>query len=77
MALTPDPAVYHRLNLLWGVRPLLMPNDAQNFEELVALAERALLQKGLAAPGDTILVLGGIPPRTPLGTNFIKIHAVR
>ena len=75
-AITPDTAVYHRLNLLWGVRPLLVTDEARDFDGLVAVAERTLIQKGLAAPGDTILVLGGIPPRTPLGTNFIKIHTI-
>jgi pyruvate kinase len=77
VALTQDAAVYHRLNLVWGVQPLLVEEAARDFESLVALAERTLLQKGLAAAGDTILVLGGVPPRTPLGTNFIKLHEVK
>jgi len=77
VAITPDEKVFHTLNLLWGIRPLLMPASADSFEDLTRLAEDALLAKGLAAPGDTVLLLGGLPARTPKGTNFIKIHKVR
>ncbi len=76
VALTTDLRVYHTMNLVWGLRPLLIHNDAETFEDLVGLAEATLRQRQLVNSGDMILVLGGIPARHPRGTNFIKIHKV-
>jgi pyruvate kinase len=77
VALTPQARVYHALNLLWGVRPLLTGRDVTMFEELTNLAETALLRKGLALPGDRILIVAGLPMGRTGGTNLVKIHTVR
>jgi pyruvate kinase len=76
IALTADPLVYHRLNLFWGVRPVLAPGEVETFEQLIGLAESTLLSRGLAEPGDTVLIVGGIPSRQPRGSNFIKVHQI-
>ena len=76
VAFTPDPKVYHRLNLIWGVRPILLDCQVESFEEMVKQAQNLLMQRGLATPGDTILIMGGIPTQTPRGTNFLKIHRI-
>jgi len=75
-AVTTQPRVYHALNLVWGLRPLLIDRHADTFEDLTALAEATLRERQLIAPGDTILILGGIPARQPKGTNFIKLHTI-
>ena len=77
IALTTDPGVYHSLNLLWGIRPVLVSGQPATFEGLVELAETTLRQRQLAMSGDKILVLGGLPAGQPRGTNFLKIHTVR
>lgn len=76
VALTPDPKVYHRLNLVWGVKPILIDEEVDSFEALVTQAETQLCQRQLAQAGDRILILGGIPTRIPQGTNFIKLHVI-
>ena len=76
LAVTGDDHVYHAMNLVWGLRPLLVPDRAETFDELVQLAERILKTRGLAAPGDPVLILGGVPTRKARGTNFIKLHNV-
>jgi pyruvate kinase len=76
VALTGEPQVYHALNLVWGIRPLLVPETPETAEGLVALAASTLRQRGLVAAGDKILVLGGIPAGVPGGTNFVKLHTV-
>ena len=76
VAFTPDPKVYHRLNLIWGVRPILLDCQVESFEEMIKQAQNLLMQRGLATPGDTILIMGGIPTQTPRGTNFLKIHRI-
>ncbi|UZQ53013.1 pyruvate kinase [Trichothermofontia sichuanensis B231] len=76
VALTPDPKVYHRLNLVWGVKPILIDEEVDSFEALVTQAETQLCQRQLAQAGDRILILGGIPTGIPQGTNFIKLHVI-
>jgi pyruvate kinase len=77
IALTCDTNVYHILNLIWGIHPFLVPDMPDSFEALVGMSEATLKQRGLAATGDKLLVLGGIPARQRLGTNFAKIHTVQ
>jgi pyruvate kinase len=77
VALTTEPRVYHALNLVWGIRPLLVQETTETFEDLVAFAASTLKHRDLAAIGDKVLVLGGIPVGEPQGTNFIHVHTVR
>ncbi|MEI7897130.1 MAG: pyruvate kinase [bacterium] len=76
-AFTTHLNVYHGLNLLWGIRPILVDNHPETFEEMVAMSENSLLQRNLANHGDKIILLGGIPAHESGGTNFIKIHTIR
>jgi pyruvate kinase len=76
VAFTPDRDVYHRLNLVWGVKPILINESATTFEEMTKLAEAFLLGRRMASPGDQILVMGGIPSNQPQGTNFMKIQTI-
>ncbi len=76
VAFTPNINVYHRLNLVWGVKPVYLEKEGTTFEELVATAETYLLEKQLAESGDQILIMGGIPTQKPQGTNFLKIHTL-
>jgi len=76
LALTPDPKTFHALNLLWGVKPLLIDRTATTFEDLLALTERVLREKHLAAPGERVLIVAGIPMGRQGGTNLVKIHTL-
>ncbi len=76
VAFTPDRRVYHRLNLIWGVKPILIDSQVESFEKLVEQAQTHLLKRKLAVAGDKILIMGGIPTQHPKGTNFIKIHTI-
>jgi pyruvate kinase len=75
-ALTVNPVVYHGLNLIWGIKPILIRERSNSFESLATLTEKTLKSKNLAHPGDKILILGGVPTHEAGGTNFIKIHTV-
>ncbi|MEM7773275.1 MAG: pyruvate kinase, partial [Cyanobacteria bacterium P01_A01_bin.37] len=48
IAITPDIKVYHRMNLVWGVVPILVDDDLGSFEELVQQAEEIMLHRELA-----------------------------
>ncbi|MDA0265554.1 MAG: pyruvate kinase [Cyanobacteria bacterium] len=76
VALTPDRDVYHRLNLVWGVKPILIDERMGTFETMVSQAEACLLERKMTAPGDMVLMLGGIPASLRQGTNFLKIHKI-
>jgi pyruvate kinase len=75
-ALTRNPKVYHGLNLLWGITPILDPAEHGSYGDLVSHAEATVKRIGAARPGDKILILAGVPAYEPGGTNFLKIHTV-
>jgi pyruvate kinase len=76
IAITPDERVYHRLNLVWGIEPLLIEQETDTFETVMAQAEVCLRERSLVESGDRVLVMGGIPMRQTGGTNFLKLHTV-
>ncbi|HBB31236.1 MAG TPA: pyruvate kinase [Cyanobacteria bacterium UBA8803] len=76
VAFTPNPQVYHCLNLVWGVRPILLKQHGDNIEEIIKQMETCLLERNFATPGQKILIMGGIPAHKTRGTNFLKIHTI-
>ncbi|HEY5704074.1 MAG TPA: pyruvate kinase [Terrimicrobiaceae bacterium] len=76
VAVSRNKQVYHALNLFWGLKPLLAKETPADFDGLVKQAESTVLAHGFAAPGDKILVVGGVPAPSPLGANFLKIHSI-
>ncbi|MGB7273730.1 MAG: pyruvate kinase [Geitlerinemataceae cyanobacterium] len=76
IAFTPSLKVYHRLNLVWGVKPLLLEHPENSIEGSIEQMEACLVQRNWAQPGDRILILGGSPIQKARGTNFLKIHEI-
>ena len=76
VALTPNLNVYHRLNLVWGVRPILFHYDYPTWEEFIQEMEKELLKRNFVSPGDNILIIGGIPLKQAKTTTFLDIHTV-
>lgn len=77
VALTSNPKVYHSLNLVWGVRPILFDYGDISLEELMILMENTLKKRNFAVSGDQVLVLGGFPLRQSNTTSFLDIHTIR
>ena len=71
LALTPDPAMSRQLLLSWGVTPLGV-SQYHTIDELLAQAEAAALKQPFMEPGDTIVVVAGMPLGAP--TNFITVR---
>jgi pyruvate kinase len=63
-----------RLNLLWGVQPVLS-NTAASAEEMVVNAERHMVKSHAADPGDVIAIVAGTSTTTG-STNFMRLHVV-
>jgi pyruvate kinase len=66
--------VCQRLNLYWGVRPVLT-TEKRSVEAMVALADEQLLKAQVVVPGDIVGVVAGT--HTGSGsTNLIRLHRV-
>ncbi len=76
VAITPGRKTCHALNLLWGVKPVLIGREVATLEDLLRLAETTLLEKNLAAAGDRVLLVAGLPMGRTGGTNLIKLHTL-
>jgi pyruvate kinase len=66
----------HVLNLVWGVRPLLINEKRDTAEGMVALAISTLERRGLVGQGDTIVVVGNLADGDADDANFIKVHTL-
>ena len=75
VAFTPSQATLHRLSAVWGVTPLLFPRYAST-DEMIARAEKVLLERGLVSPGEWVAMVAGIPPNQQASTNLLKLHVV-
>lgn len=58
IALTHRPEVVSELALIWAVEPLLVAK-ASSTEEMLKIGEQRLLEAGIVANGDTIVVMAG------------------
>lgn len=68
------PAVCNRVNLLWGVTPIICEHTPAT-DDMVRGAERLLWQRGVVHNGDVIGIVAGT--RTSSGsTNFLRLHVV-
>ena len=75
LVLAPSPHVMQRLQLLWGVRPALC-DPPDSLEEMISAVERAAVRELNLAPGDRIIITGGLPLRQNQPTNFLKLHVI-
>ena len=74
MVLTPRLETARRIGLLWGTYAV-HTRDVDSFEDMVAKAKRMALRHKLVAAGDRVIVMAGVPFKTPGSTNVL--HVVR
>ncbi len=75
LALTPRLATARRLALAWGVHPVPF-DEVHDIGEMIAHATAAAVREGVAAAGDTVVVIAGIPFGEPGSTNLLHIARV-
>jgi pyruvate kinase len=75
LAVTSRETVERRLNLVWGVLPLVKTEPA-NIDEVFDIARKAALEAKLAKKGDLIIITAGLPLRVPGSTNLVKVHGI-
>ncbi|WP_293031154.1 pyruvate kinase [Natronococcus sp.] len=76
VASTPNHDVRRRLALSWGVTPLYARVSDQGADAVVEKAVQAALDAGVAASGDTVVVLCGMMTELEGAntTNMMKVH---
>lgn len=73
IACTPDEDVYYKMNLIWGVTPVLF-DETTNTDDLLKNAIAACLEKGYVKKGDLVIFTAGVPLGIPGTTNMLKIE---
>jgi pyruvate kinase len=75
VAFSPESETRRRMALVWGVRPLKIP-DLRKVDQLAEISEKRLLQEKLVRRGDVIAVVAGTPMGVRGTTNFMKFHVI-
>ncbi|GBG57854.1 pyruvate kinase [Sporomusaceae bacterium FL31] len=75
VAVTPQKKALRRMQLYWGVWPILGERWA-NTDDMVNGSVSASLTDGIIKHGDLVVVTAGVPLGTSGTTNMIKVHVV-
>ena len=75
LALSRHLSTIRRLNLCWGVYPVLV-SDWKDTDDMLERARRMPKELGMASTGDKIVIIAGVPISIPGTTNLIKVEIV-
>ena len=75
LALSQHLSTVRRLNLCWGVYPVLV-SDWKNTDEMLERSKRMPKELGMASKGEKIVIIAGVPISIPGTTNLIKVEIV-
>ena len=76
IAVTDDEKVVRRLNLIKGIRGLIIENLKSDIEVAFKMIRARLLADGYIQPGETIITTAGLPLFEGQPTNTIKVDKV-
>lgn len=72
IALSPIVETARRLSLLWGTHCVVSP-DATDLDDMVDRACLIAKTEGFSTAGERIIIMAGVPLRTPGATNMLRI----
>lgn len=75
LCVTPNELTYKRMALVWGVIPLLV-EEFKSIDEMIGVVSRAAYGANLVHPGDSLVIIAGVPFGIGGQTNFLKVHRV-
>ena len=75
LALSQHLPTVRRLNLCWGVYPVLV-SDWKDTDEMLERSKRMPKELGMASKGEKIIIIAGVPIGIPGTTNLIKVEVV-
>lgn len=76
IAVTDRGKIMRRLNLIWGIRGLIVEDLKKDTDKTFKKIQEQLLQEGYIDHGETIVMLAGIPLFEGHPTNTIKVDKV-
>jgi len=75
LALSRHLSTVRRLNLCWGVYPVLV-SDWKDTDDMLERSKKMPKELGMASAGEKIVVIAGVPISIPGTTNLIKVEMV-
>ncbi|HVJ06251.1 MAG TPA: pyruvate kinase [Candidatus Saccharimonadales bacterium] len=75
-AFSPVACVCNRLNLYWGVRPVLI-EPPHTVEEMIQATEAELRRTAVVTTNDIVGIVGGTRMVLQGSTNFMRLHRIR
>lgn len=75
LAATPSEDVVRKLQLVWGVKPVLV-NATEGTDQMFSEAVAKCIMKGEITTGDLVVITAGVPVGVPGTTNLLKVHIV-
>jgi pyruvate kinase len=75
LALTDNPRTYNQLALVWGVIPILCPRGS-SYEQMLFCARETAVTRGLAEPGQRVVLTAGLPLHTSGTTNTMRVVVI-
>jgi pyruvate kinase len=72
---TNSEKVWRQLSLVWGVVPVVCHSEP-SYDDMWERGRAELLKRGLASPGDRVVVTAGMPFHVNGTTNMVRIEAV-
>jgi len=76
IAVTTREKIMQRLNLIWGIRGLIVEDQKKDSDETFKRILEQLLEEGYVERGETIVLLAGIPLFEGRPTNTIRVERV-
>ena len=76
IAVTDREKIMRRLNLIWGIRGLIVENLRKDTDVAFKMIQERLLQEGYVERGETIVMMAGLPLFEGHPTNTIKVDKV-
>lgn len=74
-AFTPIPRTYHRLGIMWGVIPHLVP-QVDSIEEMTKVVEEAMILSTPVKSGQQVILICGFPISSGCPANLALLHTV-
>jgi len=75
LALSRHLSTVRRLNLCWGVHPVLV-SEWRDTDDMLERSKRMPKELGIASRGDRVVIIAGVPISIPGTTNLIKVEIV-
>jgi len=77
LAITERERILRRLNLVWGVRALIVPGFESDADTAFQRIQDELLKQGYVQKGDYVVFTAGIPLMSKGTTNTIKVERIQ